>query len=377
LNSGEGKEEKKPSWKRLLVLTLTLRVFYSAFAAAAALIQPVNWRLVHSNALTENLLPPQHNLNYLLLGVWERFDTLWYLHIALHGYDRPEAIVFFPLYPLLIRLLSIVMQPVAAALLISTTAAFFAIWALRELMAFDYAKKVVNRSVIVCAAWPASFIFFAGYAESLLMALILSSLWMAAKNRWLLAIILGMLAALTKGIGVVVILPLLLIAVQRRRSMILPMLLLPAGLIAYFAYLQRNGQRSIGVAYAQYWRTIFAAPWKVLGISISTFVHHPNPILAMNLFCLIAVCILAGASRAKPAYVIYAAGAVGIILCKQTTPPLQSMMRYVLVIFPAYAGFARLLSGQCLSERFGLVCTALFVLNLELLWLFLGWSLVV
>jgi hypothetical protein len=74
---------------------------------------------------------------------------------------------------------------------------------------------------------------------------------------------------------------------------------------------------------------------------------------------------------------IYAAAAIGVVLCKQTMPPLQSMMRYVLVVFPAYVGFARLFSGPHFSERFGLVCAALFLLNLELLWLFLGWSLVV
>jgi len=44
--------------------------------------------------------------------IWERFDTLWYLRIAQHGYDRPMAVIFYPLYPAAIRIVSWVLpQP--------------------------------------------------------------------------------------------------------------------------------------------------------------------------------------------------------------------------------------------------------------------------
>ncbi|MGB7866609.1 MAG: hypothetical protein WCF74_24680, partial [Candidatus Sulfotelmatobacter sp.] len=91
-------EPRQRSWQRALMLALSLRLIYSVFAAVAAVTQTVNWRLVQSNGLTENLPPPDYSWRYLLFGVWNRFDTLWYLHIAAHGYDRPDAVVFFPLY---------------------------------------------------------------------------------------------------------------------------------------------------------------------------------------------------------------------------------------------------------------------------------------
>jgi len=75
-------------------------------------------------------------------------------------------------------------------------------------------------------------------------------------------------------------------------------------------------------------------------------------------------------------YVLYAAAAMVVFLAKQTEPPLQSTMRYLLIVFPAFVGLARFLQGPTLRPRFGMVCAALFVINVGLLWLFLGWSLV-
>ena len=120
-----------------------------------------------------------------------------------------------------------------------------------------------------------------------------------------------------------------------------------------------------------------ASPWSTFWAGVSTLVHAPNAILMMNLFFLMLVCALAALSRARMEYLLYAAVALGMALCKETTPPLQSMMRYVLIVFPAFAGLARWFDGPRGSSRFRLVCAVLFAVNLGLLWLFTGWSLVV
>src|SRR5438874_8328729 len=118
-------EESIPTWRTALRLTLLLRVAYSILGAMFSVFIPVNWHLIRSNALTETLPDPDRSLHYLLLDLWSRFDTLWYLHNARYGYDRPDATVFYPLYPSLIRLVSTLLNPTAAALLISTIAAWF------------------------------------------------------------------------------------------------------------------------------------------------------------------------------------------------------------------------------------------------------------
>src|SRR5208337_1693973 len=122
----------RPDWQIAMGITATLRVFYSAMAAAFLPILHPDPALIRSNALTENL-PSPHGLHYALLGIWERFDTLWFLRIAEHGYDRPMAVIFYPLYPAAIRLVSGLIPAMAAALLVSTVAAFFLFWGLLRL----------------------------------------------------------------------------------------------------------------------------------------------------------------------------------------------------------------------------------------------------
>ena len=370
-------DRSRAPWRWALALALLLRLAYSVLAAVVALTQAVNWRLIHSNGLTENLPVPDHSLRYLLIDVWGRFDTLWYLHIAAHGYDRPDAVVFFPLYPGLVKIVSLLVPPMAAALLISTLAAFFLFWGLQELLLGDHAPNLVDQSVMLCAVWPASFIFFAGYPESLLFALIAWSLCMARRNRWLAAAVLGLAAALTKAIGVVVIVPLVIMAIRQRKTTALPVLLVPLGSAGFLGYLHWTGHGALASAYGHYWRTSAAPPWTTLWVSVHTLVQTPNPILALNLMALGFICALAALSRLRIEYLLYSAAVLLVLLCKETTPPLQSMMRYLLIVFPAFVGLAGLLKREHLQPRFGTVCLALFIANIGLLWLFLGWSLVV
>jgi hypothetical protein len=103
-------------------------------------------------------------------------------------------------------------------------------------------------------------------------------------------------------------------------------------------------------------------------------VHAPTALFGINLAMLIFVCVLLFASRARVEYLAYSAAAIGLVLCKETTPPLQSLIRYMLIVFPAFAGLACLLEGS--RSRFALVCACLLAVNLGLLWLFTGWSLV-
>ena len=77
--------DSRSDWQVAVAITLTLRVFYSAFAATLSFLLHPSATLIHSNRLTENLTSPGTG-HYALLGVWERFETLWYLRIAAQGY---------------------------------------------------------------------------------------------------------------------------------------------------------------------------------------------------------------------------------------------------------------------------------------------------
>ncbi|HEV3219246.1 MAG TPA: hypothetical protein VGZ48_05715, partial [Candidatus Acidoferrales bacterium] len=157
------KLEPRADWHIALAITAALRVVYTGVAAVGAVFLHPDARLIHSNVLTENL-PAPGGWHYALLGIWERFDTLWYLRIAERGYDLPAGVVFYPLYPWLIRGLGGLAGPMAAALLISTVAAFFYFWGLLRLVENEMRSEFPNtqplRTVMLAAVWPSSFFFF-------------------------------------------------------------------------------------------------------------------------------------------------------------------------------------------------------------------------
>src|SRR5271157_4223811 len=183
----------RPEWQIAMAVTAALRVFYTAMAAAWLPFLHPDPALIHSNELTENL-PAPHGLHYALLGIWERFDTLWFLRIAEHGYDRPMAVIFYPLYPATIRLVSGLMPTIAAALLVSTVAAFFLFWGLLRLAGGELSEVGKFRTLLLVCVWPTSFVLFAGYADSLTIALAVWAVVFGREARWEAATACGLLA---------------------------------------------------------------------------------------------------------------------------------------------------------------------------------------
>jgi hypothetical protein len=353
-----------------------LRISYAFFAAFAIRDWQPPW-LARSNAFTDKLMSPGTNpVLYGLIGVWERFDTLWYLHIARDGYDRPAAIVFYPLYPLLIRAGSaIVPSPLTVALIVSTVATYFLVWGLQELIALDMPGGTPIRAVAILAAWPASFMLLAAYPDSLAIALSVWSIFFARKEKWWLAGVIGLFGGFTKAVGLVVAIPLGYLAWRGNRKR-LPVALLPLVGPAVFAVWARlAGYQSAGDVYAQFWKTHPEWPWITLLHSIQVFASPaPNLLLRMNLLFFLLALALALLSGLRTEYLLYAAAALAMFLTKSTDPLLQSTMRYVLCVFPAVIGLAARLTSRA---GLVLVLAAFLPLNALLLYEFFRWSLLV
>jgi len=356
-------------------VTLGLRVLYSAAAALAAPHLRLDPRLIRSNALTDNLMQRSEGLPYALVGVWERFDTLWYLRIAERGYDRPEAVVFFPLYPLLIRgVRSILGSPLAAALAVSTVSSFFLFWGLIALLRRDLPEPAVRRAIAACALWPASFVLFAGYPESLLLALVLWSVHSAREGRWWLAGACGFFAGLAKAAGLVVAVPLAVLAWRGRSIRALPAALCLLSPVAFAALLSRSGQHLPSSAYPTYWSTELSLPWSTLFLSLREAVTHPDFVLFLNLGALLVVSGLTLFRRIRLEYTLYAMAAVCFILAKRTDPLLQSTLRYLLMVFPVYPALGLAVRD---GKYFGAALVVALYGNVLAFWIFLEWGLIV
>lgn len=146
-----------------------------------------------------------------LFTAWERWDALWFLQIATRGYAAGDfSAAFFPLYPLLIRWVSPLLggHPFAASLLISNAAYLGALTVAYELTRGEYGHGFARKTVLYMAVFPTAYFFVAPYSESLFTLLAAGSLLAARRRRWEIAGVLGALAAATRSIGIVLILPL-------------------------------------------------------------------------------------------------------------------------------------------------------------------------
>ena len=140
------------------------------------------------------------------MQIWNRWDAVHYLGLAEKGYvatgEGRFSIVFYPLYPMLVRVAAFVTQNyMAAALVVSGFASVAAGLLLKRLARLDESEEVARNSVWFLFIFPTSYFLHIGYTESLFMALVLGSFLAARGERWDIAGLLGAFACLTRVNG--------------------------------------------------------------------------------------------------------------------------------------------------------------------------------
>ena len=162
-----------------------------------------------------------------LVDVWARWDSVWFLRIAEHGYGGAEqaAAAFYPLYPLLVGGLGRVLlgHYVLAGVLISLAAALGAFLLLSELAAARMGAEGARRAVLYLAIFPFAVFLQGVYSESLFLVLALASFVFAERGNFLAAGAASGLAWLTRPIGVALLPALAIFAwrsPQRRRAVV-------------------------------------------------------------------------------------------------------------------------------------------------------------
>jgi Mannosyltransferase (PIG-V) len=147
--------------------------------------------------------------NNLWLDGWARWDAGWYRHIATHGYvdqvvgpTGQRNLAFYPLYPLTMRVVSLVgLDPLAAGILVSNLAFLAALVLLHRLVRARFGADVAFRCVLLLSVFPFSFYFSAVYSESLFVLLAVASLYLAHQERWAAAAFCALLCGATRAPG--------------------------------------------------------------------------------------------------------------------------------------------------------------------------------
>lgn len=170
--------------------------------------------------------------------IWSfgNFDGVHYLGIASVGYAYQFTQAFFPLYPLLIRMLSLAtgFNFVISGLFISNIAFLFGLVFFYKLIMEIYDTKIAKWSCIYLVTFPTSFYFGSIYTEGIFFLFTTASFYLLNKNRIFFASIVGFAAALTRLVGVF-----LSISLQNRKKInLIPLLIIPLGLLTYMIYLK-------------------------------------------------------------------------------------------------------------------------------------------
>ncbi|MBA3826069.1 MAG: hypothetical protein H0X24_19490 [Ktedonobacterales bacterium] len=150
---------------------------------------------------------------YDLLHHWDQWDADWYFSIARSGYYTVEATVYFPLYPTLIHLGSLIFGANAAflvALVISQLGSLAAYIGIALLAAHERGDTAAALPALrVFAAYPLAFFLAAPYTEGLFLGLAVWALYATRRGWWYGAAACGALAMLTRSMGVALWLPML------------------------------------------------------------------------------------------------------------------------------------------------------------------------
>jgi hypothetical protein len=300
-----------------------------------------------------------------VVGVWNRWDTIWYGQIAEQGYSysstEKSAVAFFPLYPLLMAALKpVVGDTVLAGLLISNLAFLLALILLYRLTEGVFESRVAaGRAVFYIAAFPTAFFFTAAYTESLFLLLSVASAYCARERRWGWAVVCAILCSASRPLGVLIGLVVLQewlsmhgwtlstirqsgawvnlrCAVQTDFPKLLLICLIPSGLLAYMLYLGLTFGDPVAFWTSQStWGFKSIGPLAVIAHDIGRVTRSELPYFTyLNILTFLAVLWLAiPVGRVMGAgYALFVALSVLIPMFSRT----ESMIRYILVLFPIF-----------------------------------------
>jgi hypothetical protein len=354
------------------LLVSRLVVLGAGAAGALADLRQVGWwPAADPTRITERL----GTVGNVLAAPAIRWDSIHYLGIAQHGYAGASSTVFFPLYPLLIRVVGfLVGSDPAAGIVISLAAFAVAMILLHRLTALELGSRAADATVCALAFAPVSLFFSAVYTEALFLALSVGSIYAARQRRWKLACGLACLASATRVTGAGLILPLAGMYLRDRRGLdrrAAWLMTVPAGLIAYLGYVAlrgygflapfagqtgtEHGHQMTGPvqtlvsavqAAAAGAHSILSQPIYQPSIG-GPFAEGAESILLLGVLGL-AIAALVLAIRRLPLH--YGAYALATLLVCTWSPvagqPLKSLDRYTLTIFPLWMA-----AGAWLSER--------------------------
>ncbi len=306
--------------------------------------------------------------SWKIVDIHNRWDSYWYLDIAEKGYylrgEKDIAnVVFFPLYPICIKM----MAPLAGGNLVLSG------WMVSCLFLILAAVMLIRLTLrfhpgidpmlplMFLLVYPTAFRLNAVYSESLFLFLSLGMVYYAREQKFMIAGIFAVLASATRiaGLFLCVLLLVEFIHTQGIKSLfsrrVWPLILAPSGTFGFFLYhwiafgdfflylkIQSNWGRDFEFAASDY--IVRNSPYLINMVSDMFFT-------ALS----IVVGILA-LKRLRISYGIYMLVSIGIAL---STGTLLAVGRYSMMLFPIY--FIAAAIGSEMGRRAWMLASTLFM----------------
>jgi hypothetical protein len=198
------------SWVRRLGEDVTVAL--PAWVAARALVALAWWL---ASAIANRWYPSGTTLPLSMgLTAW---DGSYYRDIAERGYHAlpPDALRFFPLYPLLGRLFGLGGGHAVALVVLANVGALLAAAMMRRLVLVEgHSVETAERAAWITSLFPASFVLVWAYAEALFLVLAVGSFLAVRRRHFALAAALAFAAGLTRPVGILLAAPLAVEAVR-------------------------------------------------------------------------------------------------------------------------------------------------------------------
>jgi Gpi18-like mannosyltransferase len=272
------------------------------------------------------------------------WDGQHFLQIAEKGYLLPYQLAFFPLYPILIKIFSSILQLslLTTGVLLNWILIPLAFVFLYHLLMLSYSKKDTVWIMAMMLCFPLSFFYLALYSETLFFCLSVMALFFYQKKKYWLSIIFLIMLTATRMVGIALVGAILIDLYFRKKPLDKFLLSFTGvGLFALYGYFKTGILFSI--IYAEsHWERLITLPGFAIYNSLSVIfregISFKNYALVIDLVLVLLVLIILFRSyRVIPRLYFYYA--LFSLLIPLSTSTFLSLPRFILVIFPLFIAF--------------------------------------
>lgn len=302
-----------------------------------------------------------------------KWDSFWYLDIAEKGYylDNNEwglqNIVFFPLYPFLIKIISYFLSGnfILAGWIISSVSLFLALLYFYKLIKEFHPEIDPYLPIKLLLIFPTAFFLNAVYTESIFLFFSLATFYYGLKKKMLHAGIFGFLASITRITGALLFIPLIWEYLKdhnfKLRSLFrlkaLPIFAIPLGTLFFFFYhFLKFGNFFLFFDIEKNWGRDFTIQKEHFNLFSNPAIVNLCLDILFVIFVLLIIYFVF--KKLRTSYGLYMLATIAIAL---TTGTLMSIGRYILILFPTYILIASI-KNQYIQQAWIFVSTILLAM---------------